>query len=704
MNLFRFTLNNSYGGPKVITEPDGWAGSKLKLDRNEVFHSLVEYYDQPLTFYGRKSGGIDGGLDYINTVRHAQGPNAQITILVEISHDGGNSYDTLWNGLLDMSSWSQEDFYLAPCQMLRNDMWAKFLNRKATPVDLKSTTDLDGGVRAAVSSFTLSLPSQKVRKLYQGNLKDMVVFDSVSDPYTNADYFEIDFDEEVLSEIKTKYQLPFQITSSLPGYFYSADEAGSYAFDIRVELLSSTVAPDYPNAHVDFYFQINNEAPILFTPTNHAGVEAPDFVTSTSYAYAATHTLAKGDQVRIYGDIVTNPVLGEFYVFLGKNNSVMVPSGLTNPTYMNVTADTVYDDTTTDAFLILDAAKSIVSKLVGRDNIVSSSYLTAPGCGAYYALMKGLHVRGYTLAEKPFFLSLDKWWNGVNPVLPLSLRYDTVAGIEKIVIDQLDAVYDPVPVLNLSWVDKIADSYDEDLIPKSIELGYQKWSAESGSGIDDPQSKRTYSTIYKTIGKDQAMLSDFIGASLAIEQTRRNVKEQNKDWRLDDDVMIIALKKSDTTQPELDENFSAISGLFNSSTRYNTRLSVARILKRWINYFSGCLQWTAGATINFASSEGNADMASTLKVTDCDGDGVSLSEKQNVAAASGLVSPVRYKFSYPITWHQYKAMRDNRTKAIGVSRTASNHKACYIKTVEYEIDTGLASFDVRLARGTDPIL
>ena len=68
---FRFTLNNTTAGSLQISEPGGWDEAVLKLERNQEFHSLVEFYDQPMTFYGQSSNG-NGGLDYIREIERSQ--------------------------------------------------------------------------------------------------------------------------------------------------------------------------------------------------------------------------------------------------------------------------------------------------------------------------------------------------------------------------------------------------------------------------------------------------------------------------------------------------------------------------------------------------------------------------------------------------------------------------------------------------------
>ncbi len=100
MDLFRFTLTNSIAGSMVISDPIGWDDATIKLERDEVYHSLVEDYDQPLGFYG-SDNNANGGLAFIKSIEDSQGPDAQIEILIEISEDDGDTYTTLFDGLLD---------------------------------------------------------------------------------------------------------------------------------------------------------------------------------------------------------------------------------------------------------------------------------------------------------------------------------------------------------------------------------------------------------------------------------------------------------------------------------------------------------------------------------------------------------------------------------------------------------------------------
>ena len=107
--------------------------------------------------------------------------------------------------------------------------------------------------------------------------------------------------------------------------------------------------------------------------------------------------------------------------------------------FIKITANTVYRTTSSPGFLIHDAAAAIIKSYgLGEPNpfyseLLGSTFTNArmyenDGCAWRYFLLRGLHVRGYTLAEKPFSLSLEQWWKGADPIFCLGLSYDLIEG------------------------------------------------------------------------------------------------------------------------------------------------------------------------------------------------------------------------------------------------------------------------------------
>jgi hypothetical protein len=230
-------------------------------------------------------------------------------------------------------------------------------------------------------------------------------------------------------------------------------------------------------------------------------------------------------------------------------------------------------------------------------------------------------------------------------------------------------------------------------IYKKISIGYEQWQAEDISGIDDPQTRRTYSPKFERIGSEVTVHSKFIAASLAIETTRRQTTEQSTDYKFDNNTFIISVVPKegspDGYTPEFDENFSSVTNLLNPETRYNIRLSVARNFLRWRKWFNGCCQNMLSSFYRFTSGEGNYDMISVMDVTspDCMDDeynGDALTENQNIEITDDINHLTNYyDFQAPLTWDEYLSIRANRKKAIGISQSDGNHIPLFIDELDY---------------------
>lgn len=250
--------------------------------------------------------------------------------------------------------------------------------------------------------------------------------------------------------------------------------------------------------------------------------------------------------------------------------------------------------------------------------------------------------------------------------------------------------------VNLSNIQKITRKYDPENQFNNIKAGYQKWQSEDISGIDDPQSVRTWASRFKYIGKQIVKLSGFIAASLAWETTRRTTKIKSADYKFDNDTFIVSVVETGGAfTPELDENFTGVTGLLNEETRYNKRLTVARNFIRHINLINGALQSYLGSVWRFVYGEGNFDMQSTMNSCGDDFNGVPVSEKQDfVVTDDFLFLPVIYEIEHYLTFTQYKLIKANPNMAIGLSLSTTDHKKAFIKSLSVNPVSGDLSLTV----------
>jgi hypothetical protein len=254
--------------------------------------------------------------------------------------------------------------------------------------------------------------------------------------------------------------------------------------------------------------------------------------------------------------------------------------------------------------------------------------------------------------------------------------------------------------LEISNIRTITRKYDNYKIYNKVNIGYTTWKSEEIQGIDDVQTQHIYSTRFEKIGQTITLWSDFIAASLAIEGTRRKTIAESTDYKFDDSTFIIAVNPDDVSPdvytPELDEEFSSIENLLDPELRYNTRLSPARNLLRWRNWLNGCLQNWLNTYYKFVRGEGNFDMISTMvgQSPECLNeayDNQPLSEKQDIEVTNDFIHlPNYYEFETPLDWEDYKTIRNNRTKAIGISLTDENHVSLFIDQLEYSVMHGSA--------------
>lgn len=739
---FRFTLSHTILGSLEITEPDGWRDAVLKLERDKNFHSLIEYFDGSFIFYGN-DGEVNGGIDFIREVERTYGFDADLNILIEITVDG-YTYETVFTGLLKLDALQEMEDNKMQVPIVRNDFWTKFINRLETPVDIQSELSLDNDSSDQFDSINLRLTSQKIRQITNSVLNSgyIVGEDWVNEALVDERWLQFSFDIQS-QEIKELFTLPIALNDAFPVSNLIVEYGGDYEFDIGIifgfiygvgsNVLSLAVTADF-----NFWIQKNEEPPIAFSlvtipMTRNIGTDEAGY-----YSINQSFSLLSGDSIRIFGKF-TVPEIGAptrdrtGFIFYGNDNSAVdlgdlfghsfgstedfeTPQDPTYRSFITITANTIYPESNAFGVLLHDVGGQISDRIISRDKSFYSEYTGSgntiyrqydqDGCGWKYALLKGLQLRQYSLIEKPFFLSFKTWWDGINPILNLGLGYEEIDGVEVIRVEEKEHFFDDDISLLIDNVHDIRRVYDQERIFKTVKIGYKQWQSENISGIDDPQTKHTYASRLQKSGIDLTLESEFIAASLAIETTRRTTREKSADYKFDNETFIIAINPipvdvSPETSPdvndyapELDENFTSVTNLLNSETRYNLRITPARNLIRWLSYLSSALQSYLSSTFKFTAGEGNYDMTSDMADTSdgCDEYKLPLSEKQDIpVSADPIHLALLYDFTIPLEWEEYQTIRGNKKKAIGISQTSQNHVKFYIKELNYEPTKSQAS-------------
>jgi hypothetical protein len=716
--VFRFTLSHSSVGTKVISEPIGWAKAKLKLERHPEFHSLVEYFEGDFIFYG-SDGIVDGGLNFILNVENRFGFNTDLNIQIDISYDDGVDYESVFTGQLDLIALQHLNNNQISVPIIRDNLWSKLIARRNIPVDLSSVVDLDGNPCSPTPHIEINLPSQKVRQIHESiSTTSGSKSPESSKLIINGRYYQCSFDKVNVDEISEIYPNPQVDNTELPAGIFIAKYAGSYSFSIQ------STAFDYNPA----FGQWSGQGPSDFFNffLNVDGVEFPftigDTFASTNisagrifYLEMSGVQLAEGSEVRVYGKGSADKTISGSYTGTFNWNGPVV--GLTcgfGCTYdiecfLNITADTIYPSSTAQGYLLHDAFAGVVQRICGTNAFYSEVLggiqtnmraYAANGCFWFNAITRGLQIRTYSLTDKPMSISFDELWKGSDPIWNLGFGYDVVSGSPVLRLEEKGFFYNHnSSSVTISNIQDIKREYDSSKIFSLIEAGFKEWKSEDIRGLDDVQTVHKYNSPVtkkisgedKEIGGTLTITSGFIAASIAWEITRRKTIKESQDYKYDDKTFVVSLNTDDVSpdryEPELNENFISITNLFNSETRYNTRLTPARSVLRWLNVLNGFLQKNVSSVYRFIYGEGNYDMVSTINNDGCRGDsGSSVSEKQNITVTSDYLHyPDLYDTKIDLSWNDYSEIRGLRNCPILQSRTTSSHKQFFIKLLTYEI-------------------
>lgn len=706
-----FTLIHPVLGTLRINEPGGWPTTKMRLQRHTQFKSVVEFFGEgtdddaedsnagDFTFYG-DNGVINGGIEFILEAIRLYGPDTDMNIFIRLSPDGYTFFNA-FSGQLAL--WAKKHLPNNKIQIpiIRNNFWTKFTNRLDQPVNIQNETNQDGESANILPENNITLTPQILPMQFEASSNDYgVELADGSNPWFEGAYYQLDWDNIVLDELEERFTLPQSANPELPAENYINKYAGEHRFQFATWAYLPTynfIGVDKFANYIGAFLNING----VETPFIEQANPLPGYPRLAYWTIDHTEVLPVNSSVRVYLKIlspIATAYTGEFWWNGEFPTTVIDPITLSSTG--EILANTVYPATTSDAVLVHDAGGQITDRIIGEDDTFYSEYLgsgntlyrqyDADGCGWRFMLIKGLQLRQYTLTEKPFFQSFRQWWNGINPILSLGLGYETINGVEVIRVEQLEHFYDQSQVsLNISNVREISSSYDEELTFKTVKNGNKVWQSENISGIDD-WAKQTRSSRLQKAGKEIVDESDFIAAPLAIETTRRTTRTKSADYKFDDNTFIIAVNPVEISpmnyEPELDENFSFITNLLNSNTRYNSTITPARNFFRRLSLYSIGLQDYLSSVFKFTGGEGNYDMVSDYDVSDgCNQETSVVSEKMDIPVSdTPLHRNEVFEMIVPMEWEDYLTIRENRNYPIGVSQTDTGHVKMFIKDLTFE--------------------
>lgn len=752
---YRFTIiDNDNTTTTVVSEPVGWDSLTFKLDRDKLYHGFFEYMDDEMTglkFYGEGRSIIKNGFDTV-------GIDADIECTIEIKCSPNDTWSEIYRGRIDFDR-TKFDCGLKGCfadvALSRSSCINTFNSRINQSVDLDSLEGFDGVTLSAYSGlgFTLPLPPKKLLFQYSAE-RDTDFTDLWDDQDLNAGggpvygtiyqhYWQIPFDNILLASLEDNYSdfydthengspgtvfdtfaaiSPGVISLDISSNLYCANTT-----DIEIEWAGSLFDDTSETRSWDFNFTIIKISTlgvksVVYTTLvdQRLGINTPELVNFT-VSYTGTVNILQGERLYIFLH------LENYQYQTGGGGAVVDPTQLTitidTDSYTKLTAVSECQETSTKAYLINEAL-SRTAEIITDDCLrVYSAYFgrtdaepyangidVGDGCGSLEAITNGLFIRNVKLkngAPPKMFVTMQEMLASLNAIhnIGMGLVDDPFRpGYKMLRVERFDYFYQNTTILQCPNVPELNSAVNIDKYVTKFVGGYEKWQAEEYGGQDDFHGQREYRTRIKTIPAEKGtltQLSKYIASGYSIEVTRRQSGANDKDWRFDNDVFIIEVKRDGADFVVEIPNIDTSVNIFDPDTTYNIGISPARNAMRWVKHIAqSLLPNYTGTVLIFSAGQGNFVAAALEDTTLCRIENAQLSEGEDIATTKFTLSedyePIMFNildsFEYPMTVDNFNTVQAN---PYGVVEYSCNNDVTYkgfIQTLSFKPESGKADF------------
>lgn len=397
--------------------------------------------------------------------------------------------------------------------------------------------------------------------------------------------------------------------------------------------------------------------------------------------------------------------------------------------YFKITQLSQFPTTKTKAYAINEVMSRIAesytndcmrlkSELFGRLDSQPYANTTNEYGAGLTVLTKGLQLR-----EKPNEKLIASWkdiMEGLNPIwnigFGMEADIDRDGNHNRIRVEKTEYFYKDEEIFFAENPDKVTFEIDNELIFKTINLGYAKYEAEEYNGLDEFLSSRQFRTSINNINSKKELLSKFIASGYTIEITRRkaHISSGEKDWRYDNDLFYISCYRNGANSLVVEQgDITSPSNIIDPPTAYNFRISPIRNLMRWFKILAtGYKDFSSiKSKLFFSDGVGNTNAAgkyaqSNLSTIEDLENGV-IKEDQDISqnefqnfedVGKPIFEPMKMRFKYPVSYEQFKQIKANPYGYVRVLCCGEEYKGYIKPKLRYSIDEGMGDFELTLKR------
>lgn len=407
--------------------------------------------------------------------------------------------------------------------------------------------------------------------------------------------------------------------------------------------------------------------------------------------------------------------------YLGENTTISINSRTTTP------------PSETEGYLVYEALNRISESITGRTDAIRSEYFgrtdsvpktyDVTGCEALNLYTNGKNLRNLVDGDGvkyPIYMSFADLFNDLSQKRCLGFKVERTGGLDYVRIEPIEYFYTNDSFMTFSNVSGIREEVAIQRLYNDFEIGYNRWEIENLNGIDEFNTKHTYSIPSRNIKQKLQATTNYIAGGYAIEMTRRMQATDNPttDWKYDDENFCISLNRiqvttdvyegtSQTYEPgevsERSELYDSVVNVISPDTAYNLRFSPAECAMFWFKKLAPALLLKDEQALKFQSGTGNILLAKTRSVEDdCSIIQSTLQENQDIDATAStfldlsriaLFQPTWIYFENPLSYNEFITIRENSNRSISVTCGGRSYSG-FIEQVKYKpnIEGGKADF------------
>lgn len=567
---YRWTLTDlvaPYVGSEILTkDPIGWDEAVINVMRSEQYKGMNTFYTNSLKFHCD-----GGGKEYIDAIYESEGIDGRINILIEYDCDGSGTYDTLFEGIVNLASYKTDGEYTI-CNIEQSDLHTKLAMRDEISVDLETTTSIGGVPITAPDYANVSMHSQNL--YLKSSMEGDVPFTSsqtinMVDAFTYKGFFTSPLNT-TRQEAETFIGWTETNDFGFPGHTASDTEISEVfqANDANVQYPQDyTYTLQFAGLFSDIISAINTRINTAHALSLRYGQEFNTATTvtlynSTGYSGSATTLSVSFDTTLLtdtitlnYGDKIWLVWFESETITTGPYNDTITYQWDYTTANFTLEANSTTNRTNAKTFLVHEAFNQISDAIADGDGHFYSDYYgrvnsdkityDSDGCGSPIAVSNGLNIRQFP--NKSITASFKKLFENFDALHNIGMAIES----NRIRVEPLSHWFDTTTeIISLPNVNSYEQKCDNKRFINKIDIGYQKWESEFKGGLDEVNTKHEYSTVVSSVKNTLTKLCSFIASGYTIEFTRRKkyTDETTTDWRYDNENFLIAVKNSFTGQ------------------------------------------------------------------------------------------------------------------------------------------------------------